>query len=76
MTALPAEKLGLKDRGLIAEGYMADLVAFNPATIHERSTYVDPHQKPLGIEYVLVNGAMALEKGRLCGLGRGRILKR
>lgn len=76
MTSLPAQKLGLKDRGAIARKNKADLVVFNPSTVKEKSTYLEPHQAPEGIEYVLVNGTVAIEKGRLVNAEGGEILKR
>ncbi|UCH71100.1 MAG: amidohydrolase family protein, partial [Candidatus Bathyarchaeota archaeon] len=62
MTSLPARKLGLKDRGLIKEGMHADITIFNPEIILDRATYVEPHQYPDGIEYVLVNGKVTIER--------------
>jgi N-acyl-D-aspartate/D-glutamate deacylase len=76
MTYLPAEKIGMKDRGRIQEGTFADLVIFDFATINDNSTYTDPHHFPSGIKYVLINGEMVLEKERLTGKMPGRWLKR
>ena len=56
MTGLPAERLTLRDRGLVAEGLAADLALFDPDTVIDRSTFEDPHQYPVGIPYVFVNG--------------------
>jgi N-acyl-D-amino-acid deacylase len=56
MTSLPAQKIGLDDRGVLAGGKAADIVIFDYATISDRATYLDPHQFPAGIPYVFVNG--------------------
>ena len=63
MTNLPASVLGLKDRGLIKEGYWADIVIFDANKIKDNSTWDDPHQYPSGIDLVMVNGNISLEKG-------------
>jgi len=62
-TGLPAEVLGFKDRGLLKEGYVADIVVFNPATISDKATFTEPHQYCEGIDYVLVNGTIAIDGG-------------
>jgi N-acyl-D-amino-acid deacylase len=64
MTERPARRVKLADRGRIAAGMAADLVAFDPATVADRSTFEDPFQYPVGIELVMVNGEIALQKGR------------
>lgn len=76
ITYLPAEKIGLKDRGLIQEGAFADLVIFDFDTIADNSTYTDPHHFPSGIKYVLVNGEIVLEKEKITGKMPGNWLKR
>lgn len=63
MTSLPAKRLGLKKRGLLQEGYYADVVIFNPETVQDNATYADPKQYSTGIEAVLVNGKLALQNG-------------
>jgi len=73
-TSLPAEMLGLEDRGRIQEGYAADLVVFDPRTIRDRATYTEPHQYSEGIEYVLVNGRVAIDKGTYNGTLAGQPL--
>jgi N-acyl-D-amino-acid deacylase len=75
MTTMPADRLGLRDRGRIAEGCYADLVVFDPATIVDRATYQAPHQYPAGIDYVLVNGAIAVEAGQPTERHAGRLLR-
>ena len=76
MTYLPAEKIGLKNRGRVQEGAFADLVIFDFETIRDNSTYTDPHHFPSGIKYVLVNGEMVLEQEQLTGRLPGIWLKR
>jgi len=76
MAALPAQKLGLKDRGELAKGKKADIVLFNPDTVIDRATFTDPYQYPEGIEYVLVNGEVVIERGEHTGVLPGRILSR
>ena len=76
MTYLPAEKIGMKDRGRIQEGTIADLVIFDLSTIKDNSTYTDPHHFPSGIKYVLINGEMVLEKEKITGKMPGKWLKR
>ena len=73
-TGLPAGILGLKDRGLIKQGFAADLVIFDPATIADRATYEKPHQYTAGIQYVLVNGRLAVDEGKMTGILAGRPL--
>ncbi len=72
MTGLAAAQMGIRDRGLIRERFMADLVIFNPSTIRDTATYERPHQYPIGIEYVLVNGVTALDPKGLTGARPGR----
>jgi N-acyl-D-amino-acid deacylase len=76
MTSLPARRLGLKDRGVLAEGMAADLVVFNPNTIADRGTYDNPRQYPIGIRQVIVNGILSVEGGQHTGKLGGRVLKR
>jgi len=72
----PAQRLGLHDRGLIKEGLAADLVVFNPETIADKATFENPKQYPVGIDYVLVNGAVVVDKGKHTGALKGRALRR
>ena len=76
MTSLPAERIGLKDRGRIAPGFFADLVVLNPETVTDRGDYTDPAHHPVGIEYVLVNGEVVVDGGRHTGKKPGRVLRR
>ncbi|HEV2149333.1 MAG TPA: amidohydrolase family protein [Longimicrobiaceae bacterium] len=76
MTSLPAARLGLADRGRIAEGMAADLVVFDPATVADRATFEAPHQYPVGIEHVLVNGVLAVDGGHFTDVRAGSVLRR
>ncbi len=74
MTSLPAQIIGLRDRGLLREGYWADITVFDPEKIADRATYTDPHQYAEGILYVLVNGEFVVDGGKLTGRLPGRVL--
>jgi N-acyl-D-amino-acid deacylase len=76
MTGLPAARLGLRDRGHIVEGAIADLTVFDPATIADAATFTAPHQYPAGIDYVVVNGTVAVSEGRSTPARAGRVLRR
>jgi N-acyl-D-aspartate/D-glutamate deacylase len=76
MTGLPAQILGLADRGRIAPGHVADLVVFDPETVADRSTYATPTASPRGIEAVLLGGGFAIERGRPVDVGRGEVIRR
>jgi N-acyl-D-amino-acid deacylase len=76
MTSLPARRLGLENRGVIAEGKAADLVIFDPETVIDRATYENPRQYPVGIEEVIVNGVLSVEKGRFTERLGGRVLSK
>ncbi|MDW8290292.1 MAG: D-aminoacylase [Armatimonadota bacterium] len=76
MTGLPAHRLGLRERGVLREGAIADITVFHPLTVQDRSTFEEPHQLPMGIEYVLVAGRIALERGVPTGVLAGRVLRR
>ncbi len=75
MTAMPAEKLGLKARGMIRKNYYADITIFNSETIIDMATFVEPHQYAAGIEYVLVNGKITIERGEHRGVRAGSVLR-
>ncbi len=75
MTTLPASRLKLTDRGRIAEGFHADLVAFDPALVADTATYPDPHSFPRGIERVWVNGVAVVANGAHTGALPGRVLR-
>lgn len=76
MTTFPATRFGLKDRGLLAEGQWADITIFNPETIIDHATYEAPHKYPCGIEYVIVNGRLAVNQGKVTGERSGRVIRR
>jgi len=76
MTSMPADKYGIQDRGLIARGKYADLVVFDPATVIDQATWAKPHQYPVGIEHVLVNGRFAVRSGTTTDERPGRVLRR
>ena len=75
MTSLPAETMGLKNRGVLREGNAADLVVFDPQTIADVATFEDPHHYPVGIYYVLVNGQVALDNGHFTAIRAGHVLR-
>jgi len=74
LTGLPAANLGLDRRGLIKEGYFADLVVFDPETTADRATYENPHQYATGVYHVLVNGVCVITNGEHTGAKPGRSL--
>jgi N-acyl-D-amino-acid deacylase len=76
LTAVPAARLGLRDRGVVREGAMADLVVFDPLTVADQATYADPAQFSAGIEHVIVNGRLAILDGAETGERPGRLLRR
>jgi N-acyl-D-amino-acid deacylase len=76
MTAMPASRLGLRDRGVLRTGAYADVVVFDPARVADRATFDAPHQYPIGIEFVLVNGAVTVDGERFNGARNGRVLRR
>ena len=76
MTGLPADRLGVKDRGYIAEGMFADLLIFVPETIMDQATFEEPHQYSTGIQYVFVNGVAAVDDGQYMDTRSGKVLRR
>jgi N-acyl-D-amino-acid deacylase len=75
MTGLPASRIGLRDRGRIAKGYIADLVLFDPAVIIDGSTIEHPDASPLGIPAVMVSGEWVVDGGRITGRHPGAVLR-
>jgi len=75
MTGFPAQRIGLRNRGLLREGYAADVTVFDERSIADRATYSDPQQYPAGIEAVLVNGEVTLEDGEYTGALAGQPLR-
>lgn len=76
MTGAPAQKLGFKDRGLLREGYKADITVFNPDTVNDDATFTNPQQYPTGIPYVMVNGKLVVSGGEHTGVLPGRALRK
>ncbi len=76
MTSLNASKLGLRDRGVIRPGAYADLTIFDLNRVIDKSTYTEPFQDNIGIEYVIVNGTLVLDRGRHTDAMPGRVLRR
>jgi N-acyl-D-amino-acid deacylase len=74
MTGMAAGRIGLRERGLVQPGYFADLTVLDPATVRDESTYAEPHRYPTGIPYVVVNGAIVVDAGRMGAARPGRVL--
>jgi N-acyl-D-amino-acid deacylase len=75
MTSLPAQTFGFRDRGMIREGFAADFVIFDEKTVSDRATFDQPHQFPVGISYVAVNGELVLANGEMTGARKGVALR-
>jgi N-acyl-D-aspartate/D-glutamate deacylase len=76
MTGMAAQRIGLRERGLVQPGFFADLTVFDPATVKDESTYPEPHRYPTGIPYVVVNGTIVVDDSRMRARGTGRVLTR
>jgi dihydroorotase/N-acyl-D-amino-acid deacylase len=76
MTSLPADRIGLSDRGRLREGAYADVVVFDPMRVQDEATFQDPHQYPSGIPWVIVNGVVTVDDGAFVDLRPGRVLRR
>lgn len=74
MTSATAQRLGIRGRGLIQEGFFADVAIFDPNEILDRATFENPHQYAVGMRYVLVNGVAAVDDGRITDARPGRVL--
>jgi len=74
-SALPAQRVRLTDRGVLKEGMWADVVVFDPATIKDVATFADPNQLSQGMEYVLVNGRLVIDQGKMTGALPGKVLR-
>jgi dihydroorotase/N-acyl-D-amino-acid deacylase len=72
---VPAERLGLSDKGRVRAEADADLVIFDAATIDARATYEQPHQFPVGIDYVVVGGQVAVDHGTVTAARAGQVLR-
>jgi len=75
MTSLPAQTLGIRDRGLLKPGMQADITIFDPDKVIDKGTYQDPIQFPEGIEYVIVNGTVTVKNGVHTGRRAGKVLR-
>jgi N-acyl-D-aspartate/D-glutamate deacylase len=75
MTSFACQRFGIRDRGLIREGMFADITIFDEDRIEGRGSYKDPLERPLGIDYVLVNGQVVVEKGEYNGAQAGQVLR-
>ena len=76
MTSFPAQRLGLPDRGILRDGFKADIVIFDPNTVKTEATLSDPKRYPVGIDYVIVNGQVVIDDGENTGALPGRALRR
>jgi len=75
MSSAVATRLGIRDRGQLAEGFHADVVIFDPATVKDNATFTQPHQLSTGMQHVFVNGAHVWHEGRHTGAKPGRIVR-
>jgi len=75
MTSYPAQRVKLSNRGLLRLGFWADITVFDPETVNEIAAFAEPCKYPVGIEYVLVNGIVSVEKGELTKALAGKVLK-
>jgi N-acyl-D-amino-acid deacylase len=75
ITSLPAQREGLRNRGLLKEGFFADITIFDPRTIIDKATYGNPTQPSMGIKYVFVNGELEYAEGELTGAMAGQALR-
>ena len=75
MTALPAKRMGLTDRGTLAVGNYADITIFDPVTIIDKADFQNPHQYPEGISYVIINGQIVVQKGQYFDVRAGKVLR-
>ena len=74
MTSFAAEQLNIPERGVLEEGYFADVVIFDPETVIDHATFEEPEQYPTGIETVIVNGVITIQDGEHTGARAGRAL--
>ncbi|MDP6033002.1 MAG: amidohydrolase family protein, partial [Candidatus Marinimicrobia bacterium] len=75
LTGLSADKLKIKNRGYLKEGYFADVVIFNPSTIQDHATFTEPHKLATGVHHVWVNGEQVLKDGQHTGAMPGRVVR-
>lgn len=76
MTSAAAARLGVRDRGLLRDGFRADVVVFDPETVASNATYDEPRRYPSGIDHVIVNGTLVIERGEHTGALPGRVIRR
>ena len=74
MSAATAQRIGVLDRGILREGFYADVAVFDPAEVRDMATFQDPHQYAVGVKYVLVNGVVVVSEGAHTGARPGRVL--
>ena len=75
LTSVPAAQVGLRERGIVRQGWFADLALFDAATVIDRATFESPGQYPVGIPHVIVNGRLAVRDGAETGAHPGRLLR-
>jgi N-acyl-D-aspartate/D-glutamate deacylase len=75
MTSFAAEAAGLENRGLVKEGFWADLAVFDPATVNARATFEKPNQYSEGMPYVVVNGVLVVDQGKITAAAPGKALR-
>ena len=75
MTGMSATRVGLRQRGLLREGYFADMTIFDPKTVIDRATFEMPNQYPVGINFVIVNGQVEVDNGQRTPVLAGRVLR-
>jgi dihydroorotase/N-acyl-D-amino-acid deacylase len=74
-SALPAQRMRLTDRGVLKKGMWADVVVFDPATVTDVATYDDPNRLSEGMDYVVVNGILVVDNGKMSGALPGKVLR-
>ena len=75
LSALPAKNLRIERRGMLKQGYLADVVVFDPAKIQDNATFDNPHQYATGMMHVFVNGVQVLRDGEHTGAKPGRVVR-
>jgi len=76
MTSFPAQRLGLRDRGILRSGFRADIVVFDPKRVEAPATRINPRRYAVGIEYVIVNGEIVIDRNDNTGALPGRALRK
>jgi dihydroorotase/N-acyl-D-amino-acid deacylase len=76
MTGLSAKRLGLTNRGIIKERAVADITIFSADQISDQSTFTDPHQYPLGIKFVIINGEIVVKNGDYLAVPAGKVIRK